>query len=159
SFAPLPTVDGVNSLAVVDGPGTGANNLQHYPVLQTVQAGSVTTISGSLSSQNAGSLTLDFYANPAADPTGYGEGKRYLGQVDNITSNASFTVDLPAATVPGEAITATATDASGDTSGFSYFVLAVAVTPVTTADLQAILSNPKQGGTVTLMATSDSDVS
>jgi uncharacterized delta-60 repeat protein/CSLREA domain-containing protein len=148
---PSPGPDGVNSLATPDG-GTGANNLQHYPVLQTAQAGPVTYVSGTLNSNNAalaptgfaspsgpiltGYWHLDFYASPAATPTGYGEGERFLGSSDVyapgifappesvLGADGSFTVDLPAPTSPGEVITATATGLDGDTSEFSQAVTA-----------------------------------
>ena len=60
---------------------TGANNLQNYPVLTGMDA-STHTIQGSLDSQPgvAGPAVyeIDFYASAICDPSGYGEGERYL---------------------------------------------------------------------------------
>src|SRR5207248_3124461 len=67
-------------------------------------------------------FTLDFYANAVADPSGCGEGQRYLGSAAVSTDgggDASFNVTLAAATVAGEFVTATATDPGGNTSEFS----------------------------------------
>ena len=91
-------------------------------------------------------FTLDFYASPSADPTNYGQGQYYLGSArvstdanGSISSSPDgsavistarngtpvFTVPLGAGTLPdgtlpaGWVISATATDASGDTSEFS----------------------------------------
>jgi hypothetical protein len=141
---PTPGPDGVDNLSVPDGPNTGPNNQQHYPQLVAVQSGSTTTISGSLSSNNPGPYTLDFYANPAADPSGYGQGQIYLGSA-TVPATGNFFVVLPAATTAGEFISATGTDANGDTSEFSADVAATtnnALLPVLTT-----------GGTVAGVAT------
>ena len=62
-------------------------------------------------------------ANAAADPSGYGEGQRFLGSTTvtaNAVGNTSFDVTLPAASSLGEFVTATATRVStGDTSDYS----------------------------------------
>ena len=66
-------------------------------------------------------VTLDFYANTEADPSGFGEGKRWLGSAEvttNAEGNAEFNVPLAAPTVAREVITATAT-VFGSTSEFS----------------------------------------
>jgi uncharacterized delta-60 repeat protein len=177
---PSPGPDGVNSLAAPDGLGTGANNLQHYPVLQTAQAGPVTYVSGTLNSNN-GALAptgfaspsgpvlidywhLDFYASPAANPTGYGQGERFLGSADVyapslfappasvLGADGSFTVDLPAPTSPGEVITATATGLNGDTSEFSQ---AVTAGSAITTGLQDAL---KPGGGISVPVTTDAQL-
>src|SRR5207302_6199745 len=72
-------------------------------------------------------FTLDFYASAAADPSGFGEGARYLGSAlitTDASGNASFEVVLEARTTPGEVVTATATDPGGNTSEFSRATLA-----------------------------------
>jgi hypothetical protein len=111
----------------------GANNFQDFPVLGVAEAGSVTTITGTFTeaAEPNTTLTLDFYANSAADPSGYGQGQRYLGSAQvatdstgNLTSspdgsaiilvdaagNKHFVFNLGAATSAGEFISATATD-------------------------------------------------
>ena len=79
-------------------------------------------MAGTLNSTANTTFTLDFYASAAADPSGFGEGARYLGSAVVTTDaggNASFEVTLAAATTPGEVVTATATDPAGNTSEFS----------------------------------------
>ncbi len=152
TFGALPEIDGVNDPGQPDGPGTGANDLQHYPVLNSIQGGPVTSISGSLSSNNTGPFTIDFYAGPTANPSGYEEGARYLGSA-SIGSVGPFSLDLPATTTPGEWITATATDASGNTSEFS---LAVQAGSIDNTRLKHALD--QNGGAVTLSTTSNSAV-
>lgn len=101
---------------------TGPNNLQNFPVISFVESGTVTRVVGTLNSTPDSTFALDFYANTTADPSGYGEGERWLDSAivtTDVDGNASFDVVLTAATVSGESITATATDTEGNTSEFS----------------------------------------
>jgi parallel beta-helix repeat protein len=101
---------------------TGPNNYQNFPVLASVLGGSTTRIQGSLNSTPDTTFILDFYASSGADPSGYGEGERYLGAASVTTDavgNGSFDVKLKAQTGLGEFVTATATDPQGNTSEFS----------------------------------------
>jgi hypothetical protein len=88
-------------------------------------------VRGRLHSRLNSTFLLDFYASPKANPSGFGEGQRYLGTLTVKTDkfgNAFFFGPLPGATTVGEVITATATylptpnDPSGDTSEFSKAV-------------------------------------
>ncbi len=101
----------------------GSNRLQNYPVLvAAVASGSSTTIYGTLNSTPNGTFTVQFFANGAADPLGYGEGETYLGQLTDVATDsdgdASFTFVAPGP-LTGDALTATATDSPGDTSEFA----------------------------------------
>ena len=61
----------------------------------------------------------------APDPSGFGEGARYLGAASVTTDgdgNARFDLTLSAASSEGEVVTATATDPDGNTSEFSAAV-------------------------------------
>ena len=75
--------------------------------------------------------TIDFYASTAADPSGYGEGERWLGWITVTTDtgrNPGLTTStLDFTTAPGEVLTATATGPEG-ASEFSLS-LAVQCTP------------------------------
>ena len=106
-------------------------------MVATATPGSTTHVSGSLQSTLNTSFSLDFYASANVDPSGYGQGRRYLGSTTVVTGNtglASFSnVILDAATSPGESITATATDSAGNTSEFSADVLAQSQPPKVTA--------------------------
>ena len=66
------------------------------------------------------SFTIDFYATPACDGSGFGEGNTYLGSTNVATDGTGSVAFLQALTVPaGDIVTATATDAAGNTSEFS----------------------------------------
>ncbi len=96
---------------------TGANDLQNFPVIASFTAGGA---SGTLNSKPNAAFTIDFYATPVCDESGFGEGKTYLGTANVATDgagNAAFTQPL---SVPaGNIVTATATDGAGNTSEFS----------------------------------------
>lgn len=101
----------------------GANNLQNYPVLTTVTAsGSSTFVRGTLNSTPNTTFQIDFYNSPTANPSGFGEGKTYLGS-SSITTDAtgkknfyvSFAMTIPA----NSQVSATATDPADNTSEFS----------------------------------------
>src|SRR3989442_12955438 len=81
--------------------------------------GSTGTVSGTLDS-GSGMFTIDFYKNSACDsPSGYGEGKTYLGSITTAAGSfTSGTLNISS----GDFITATATDASGNTSEFSLCI-------------------------------------
>jgi uncharacterized protein (TIGR03437 family) len=98
-------------------PDTGANNQQNFPALTLA---STTSIQGTLNSTASTTFTIQFFANPVCDPSGHGEGRIFVGSTTVTTNagcNASFT--FPASLSPGQVITATATDPSGNTSEFS----------------------------------------
>lgn len=109
---------------------TGANNLMNFPELDTaINLNNQITITGDMVDGLAGtSFKLQIFYSPACDPNGYGEGKTYIGESNQMT-NASgdvsfllnFNVDVPAGTY----VTATAT-AGNNTSEFSACVLVAA---------------------------------
>ncbi|MBV9469462.1 MAG: CSLREA domain-containing protein, partial [Abitibacteriaceae bacterium] len=106
---------------------TGSNNLQNYPVIaRAITAGSTTTVVGSLNSLAKTTFTLEFFANPVADPSGFGEGQTYLDTravTTDAAGNANFSFTLPLSVAVGQFITATATNnATGDTSEFAQDV-------------------------------------
>ena len=101
-------------------PDTGANDLQNFPLLRSaVSSGASVSVQATLNS-TPGAFTVEFFYNPGCDPSGYGEGRSFIGSV-NVAANSSgdaigtFTSPFP----PGGFITATATDAAGNTSEFS----------------------------------------
>jgi hypothetical protein len=93
----------------------GPNNFQNFPLLMTaVSSSTATSITGSFSEADEPNttITLDFYANPTEDPSGYGQGQTYLGSRTVYTDSngfASFNADFAVATA-GQYISATATD-------------------------------------------------
>jgi uncharacterized repeat protein (TIGR01451 family) len=134
------------------GPHTGPNDLQNFPVLNpfTVGAGG-TLITGTLNSAPNQDFTIEFFANPAADPSGYGQGQTFLGRLTNIPTNASgnalfqFTAS---GDLTGQFITATAIDASDNTSEFSADV-GLARADLAVLDPTATPSSFSPGGQIT----------
>lgn len=125
---------------------TGPNNLQNYPELASVIGGASTNVAGTLNSLPNTSFLIDLYANTVADPSGHGEGERWLGVTTvktDANGDASFSVTLASATAAGEYITATATRLEDhdsdpttplletDTSEFSAVLLVPANQPPT----------------------------
>jgi hypothetical protein len=113
---------------------TGPNNLQNFPDLSSaVVSGTNTVIQGSINTEGNKTYSLRFYSSPQADGSGHGEGKTFLGQGDNVTTdpdgNATFTFVAPLPVHDGHAVSATATDPSGNTSEFSETVAAVNTAP------------------------------
>jgi hypothetical protein len=111
------------------GPHTGPNHLQNYPVLTPYTTPG--TLTGTLNSTPNTTFVLEFFANPAPDPSGHGQGQDHLGSAKvttNAAGNAPFVFSYLA--FPGEPyLSATATNATtGDTSEFSATVGA-ALTP------------------------------
>ena len=104
------------------GSQAGPNHLLNYPVLTSASASSSsTTITGSLTGTAGQALTIQFFSNTAADLSGYGQGQTYVGSTTvttNSSGNASFTFVAPS-NIVGQSLSATATDASGDTSEFA----------------------------------------
>ncbi len=135
----------------------GPNGLQNYPMVSRVEPGIATRITATLDSVADTIFTVDFYANSELDPTGYGEGERYLGSASVVTDGsgyATFEVLLPAATAPGEYVTATATDPDGNTSEFSLGVVADNLPDlgIDSASIVASPVNPSPGEPVTISA-------
>lgn len=104
----------------------GGNGLQNFPELQSAAlAGSTVRVIGTLDSTPSSSFALDFYASPQCDPSGFGEGRNFLGSATvatNAGGSAAFDVTLVATVAPSSFVTATATAANGSTSEFSACV-------------------------------------
>ncbi len=109
---------------------SGPNNLQNNPVLtQAVSTAAGTAIAGTLNSAPGTTFTLEFFASPAVDPSGLGEGTTPLGLLTVTTDangDASFTTQLAAVVPAGFVVTATATDPANNTSEFSVARVVVA---------------------------------
>jgi len=114
-----------------DDPDTGPNDLLNFPVLTKARLGPAgLRIIGSINTEPGKTLRIEFFACPTTDPTGFGEGKRFLGfitvETTTLDNTPTFSVLLSSFGVQaGHVITATATDALGSTSEFSQ---ALAVT-------------------------------
>jgi CSLREA domain-containing protein len=103
-------------------PDIGPNSFQNFPVISSATTfGATTTIRGSLNSTPNQTFTVQFFSSPAPDPSGFGEGKTFIGQrsvLTNFSGNAFFTLAPNKAVPVGHRVTATATGVGG-TSEFS----------------------------------------
>jgi CSLREA domain-containing protein len=107
-------------------PDAGDNDRQNYPVLLSAVsdlAAMETTFTGTLNSTPGSVFTVEFFSNASCDPSGHGEGHRWVKKitvVTDINGNASLTAVFPGTIFDtANFITATATDPAGNTSGFS----------------------------------------
>jgi CSLREA domain-containing protein len=106
-------------------PDNGPNHVQNFPELTSARniADGTSSVSGRLNSRANKEYTIQFFSSPEADPSGFGEGKKFIGQksvTTNANGNASFTFKPAQRLSLGEFITATATlRTTGDTSEFS----------------------------------------
>ena len=101
---------------------TAPSNVQNHPMpTNAVSDGFTTAVKGFLESAPGQTYLLQFYANPAPDASGYGEGRMYLGagSVTLASCTNTFTVTLPVAVPAGWLIAATAMDTANNTSEFS----------------------------------------
>ncbi len=94
---------------------SGPNGLQNFPVITSTGSNKV---QGTLNSQPNATFELDFYFNDTCDLSGYGEGQYYLG-LTHVTTDAIGQANFSFTTLAGGFVTATATDANGNTSEFS----------------------------------------
>ena len=106
---------------------TGPNLFQDFPVLTTAASSNgATTVTGSITETPNTTYRIEFFNNPAADPSGYGQGQTYL-TFASVTTNSSgtgtFSIPMPTNLTVGQCVSATATDPAGNTSEFSADVL------------------------------------
>jgi titin len=136
---------------------TGPNSLQNFPEIMSAVANEGGSILASLSSAPNSTFTLDFFSDTVCDETGYGEGRFPLGTA-SLTTDASGLGSVAASfsSITGTLVTATATDADGNTSEFSQCfdlsTLGVTSSPATQTATQGqsavySISVAAQGGT------------
>lgn len=109
-------------------PDIGPNALQNFPLLDSaVVTGASVTIHGRLNSWPNAQYTLHFYRSSAADASHFGEGDSALGTATVLTDasgTATFSATFAAVLGADYFITATATNALGNTSEFSQALCA-----------------------------------
>jgi hypothetical protein len=120
------------------------NHNQAAPVLTSaVTSGTTTTVQGTLTSVLSSTFTVQFFANPTADPSGFGQGQTFLGSASVLTDStgtANFTFVSPTAVPAGQFISATATfvlpselPTPTDTSEFSRDISVTNAVPTLTS--------------------------
>jgi len=94
-----------------------SNNVPVPPIITSITS---TSIQGRVHGQPNANFRVEFFSNTTCDPSGFGEGQTFIG-FTNVTSDgsgsASFTF-TPAVSF-SQSVTATVTDSSNTTSGFS----------------------------------------
>jgi IPT/TIG domain/S-layer homology domain len=107
---------------------TGANNLQNYPIVNSVDYGATTTVHASLNSAPSTTFDIDIFSNPACldRPSLFLQAHDYVASTQVTTDGSgSATIDfvLPVVLQAGQSVTATATDPGGNTSEISSGLL------------------------------------
>jgi hypothetical protein len=102
---------------------SGPNRFPDFPVIASaMNTGSGSSITGTVSGPANSTLHIELFSNPTADPSGYGQGRVFLGSVEvptNANGAGSFTFTTNTAVPVGQVVSATATDGSGSTSEFA----------------------------------------
>jgi hypothetical protein len=132
---------------------SGPNNFQNFPVVtQAITSGNTTSINLSLNSTASTTYKVELFANPTCDKSNFGEGKQYLQTLNLVTdaSGNAATNASQAAVPPGQFITATATDPTGNTSEFSQCKQVTVPVPGSLVFSLASYSAGENGGTATI---------
>jgi CSLREA domain-containing protein len=108
---------------------TGANGRQNFPAVESAFiSGDNSVVMGTMHGAANTTYRIELFANAACDPSGYGEGQRFMVDTTATTAGAGeaeFHGGISVSSfllTPGMFITATATDPNGNTSGFSQCV-------------------------------------
>ncbi len=112
----------------IDVGASGVTNVG-LPMLASAEGDSSSiTISGTLAANAGQTYRIEFFASDACDPSGFGEGRTFLGSAQtttNASGAASFSATLSAYVEDGATITATATSLTTlSTSEFSACITA-----------------------------------
>ncbi len=110
-----------------DGTNTGPNHYLNFPVINSITStdGQVTiNYDLDINDAEAGATgyRVEFFANDAADPSGYGEGQTFLGfeNVAGDVTGQSVTFTLPAGVEGNKFISATTTMTDASNDGFGH---------------------------------------
>jgi hypothetical protein len=102
---------------------TGPNNLQNYPVINSVVPnGSNTVIDGTLRTEANKTYRIELFSNTACNISGFGGGRFFVAATNantDATGNANFNFTIPTASITGGIFTATGTDPANNTSELS----------------------------------------
>jgi hypothetical protein len=129
----------------VGGLITGPNGFENFPVLTSaVSSATTTTISGTLNAAASSNFTIQFFADPTADPSGFGQGQTLIGSIKvqtDASGNATFKATFQVVIAPGQVASAAATDPNGNTSEFAQDItITAAPAAVTTAAPASVAS-------------------
>lgn len=114
----------------------GANNSPVVPLLTSaICSNAGLLVQGSVTnSEVSTNLLIEFFANVACDPSGFGQGQTFLGSASvttDLSGGATFSAAFTNFDLVGEFVTATASDNSSNTSQFSQCILVTDTQPPT----------------------------
>ena len=112
--------DGV-TLNDLDDPDTGPNDVMNFPVITRAEVvDGILEVEGTLNTVPAPFLPIFIFANSECDPSGYGEGERFLGEdiAEGTGPNYTFEATIEEFVSDGEYITVSASNPES-TSEFS----------------------------------------
>ena len=113
---------------------SGPNGFENFPVLTSaVNSSTSITIAGSLNAAASSNFTIQFFADPTADPSGFGQGETLIGSIrvqTDSSGNATFSSTFHVVVAAGQVVGSTATDPTGNTSEFSQDIT---ITPAAAA--------------------------
>ncbi|HYO77919.1 MAG TPA: Calx-beta domain-containing protein, partial [Thermoanaerobaculia bacterium] len=137
----------------------GPNHFQNFPALDSaVTTPGASQVRGTIDTRPSTAFTIHFYSSPTADPSGFGEGRTYLGAVSGTTDangDAAFVFNGPALTA-GHVVTATATTVDGT----SEFSAAEAIGNAPTVSFSSATYSVAEGGvSATITVTRSGDLS
>lgn len=135
-------VDGADDLDADSGP----NGLQNAPTISTLTVQPDHAVaSGTLLAMPDSTYTIEVFTSSACDGSGSGEAERFAGRgvvTADAAGIAAFDVLVRSPVTEGEVLTATATDAAGNTSEFSVcepVILPEPVEPMTVSVLGEVM--------------------
>ena len=138
-----------------------ANNNQTAPALSDASiAAGTTMVTGTLTSAASTTYHIEVFANGACDPSGHGEGERFVGTANvNTDAGGIAPISIPVTGVAtGEIITTTATAPNGSTSIFSDCETVHGAPATITVDKVTYPANATQGFTFQLRKASDNSL-
>lgn len=133
-----------------------ANLGQNFPVLlSAINNGATTAITGTLNSTANTQFKVEFFANAACDPSGYGEGQTFIGStsVQTVGNDLTINASLPVSVAAGQFVTATATDPAGNTSEFAQCIQVANAAAGSFSFTSATYTVNEDAGTLTVTVT------
>ncbi|MBL4698985.1 MAG: right-handed parallel beta-helix repeat-containing protein [Phycisphaerales bacterium] len=121
---PFSGAGGPTSNDPLDIDTNGGNSFQNFPVIDSASSnGSSIIAQGNLPSSPNTDYAIEFFASPECDPSGFGEGQLFLGQIvvaTDASGDAPFSTTLSVGSPVNWVLSATATELlTGNTSEFS----------------------------------------
>ena len=104
------------------GINSTAGTLGNFPTLTSAVSTQGTVVTGTVTATVAGSYRIELFANPTADPSGFGQGQQFLGATTVTAAGPGalgFQATLPSTLTSGESVSATTTGPDNTTSQFA----------------------------------------